>query len=200
MIAQVRGLVIQKEPGAVIVEAGGIGYQLFISLTTFYQLPDLKETVTLHTHTHVREDLLQLFGFSTLLEKELFQILIGVSGIGPRLALNILSGITPEELLHSLDRRDMNRLICVPGIGRKIAERMLVDLQEKARKIESRWSLAYQEKPPLEGVAEDVVSALLNLGYKRGQAERAVEDVLLQNPDLSLEKALKASLKILATL
>ncbi len=200
MIAQIRGLIIQKEPGAVIVEAGGIGYQLFISLTTFYQLPELKETVTLHTHTHVREDLFQLFGFSTLLEKELFQILIGVSGIGPKLALNILSGITPEELLHSLDRRDMNRLVCVPGIGRKIAERMLVDLQEKARKIESRWSLAHPEKPPVEGVAEDIISALLNLGYKRGQAEKAVKDVLRQNPDLSLEKALKASLKILATL
>jgi len=200
MIAQIRGHLIQKDPGSVIVEAGGIGYQLFVSLTTFYGLPDLNQAVTLHTHTHVREDLLQLFGFSTLLEKELFQILIGVSGIGPRLALNILSGISPEDLLHSLDRRDMDRLLCVPGIGRKIAERMFIDLQEKARKIGSRWSLPSPEKPSLEGVAEDVISALLNLGYKRSQAEKAVESVLQQNPHLPLEKALKASLKILATL
>ena len=200
MIAQIRGLIIQKEPGSVIVEAGGIGYQLYVSLTTFYGLPDSNQAVTLHTHTHVREDLLQLFGFSTLLEKELFQILIGVSGIGPRLALNILSGISPEELLHSLDRRDIDRLLSVPGIGRKIAERMFIDLQEKARKIESRWSLHTPEKPSLEGVAEDVISALLNLGYKRSQAEKAVERVFQQNPQLSLEKSLKASLKILATL
>ena len=200
MIAQIRGLLIQKDPGSVIVEAGGIGYRLFVSLTTFYELPDLKQTVTLHTHTHVREDLLHLFGFSTLLEKELFQILIGVSGIGPKLALNILSGISPQELLHSLERRDTDRLVSVPGIGRKIAERMLVDLQEKARKIGTRWALPPQEKPPLEGVAEDVISALLNLGYKKGQAEKAVEIVFRQNPDLNLEKALKAGLKILATI
>ncbi len=200
MIAQIRGLLVQKDPGSVIVEAGGIGYQLFVSLTTFYELPDVRQTVILHTHTHVREDLLQLFGFSTLLEKDLFQILIGVSGIGPKLAMNILSGITPRELLHSLDRRDVDRLLSVPGIGRKTAERMLLDLQEKARKIGSRWALPPQEKPTLEGVAEDVLSALLNLGYKRSQAEKAVESVFQQNPDLSLEKALKASLKILATI
>ena len=200
MIAQIRGVLIHKDPGSVIVDAGGIGYQLFVSLTTFYELPDVRQTVILHTHTHVREDLLQLFGFSTLLEKDLFQILIGVSGIGPKLAMNILSGISPQELLRSLDRRDVDRLLSVPGIGRKMAERMLLDLQEKARKIGSRWALPPQEKPILEGVAEDVLSALVNLGYKRGQAEKTVESVFQQNPDLNLEKALKASLKILATI
>ncbi len=138
MIAQIRGRLIHKEPGSVVVEANGLGYRVFVSLTTFYELPDLEQAVTLHTYTHVREDALQLFGFSTPLEKEMFQILIGVTGIGPKLALNILSGITPEELLHSLDQRDMNRLQSVPGIGRKMAERMVVDLQEKARKIGSR--------------------------------------------------------------
>ena len=128
------------------------------------------------------------------------ELLIGVSGIGPKLAMNILSGISPQELLRSLDRRDVDRLLSVPGIGRKMAERMLLDLQEKARKLGSRWALPPQEKAILEGVAEDVLSALLNLGYKRGQAEKAVESVFQQNPDLSLEKALKASLKILATI
>ena len=200
MIAQVRGRLIQKGPGSVVVEANGLGYQVFVSLTTFYELPELEQSVVLHTHTHVREDALQLFGFSTPLEKELFQILIGVTGIGPKLALNILSGIRPEELLQSLDHRDMNRLQAVPGIGRKMAERMVVDLQEKARKMESRWALPPQEKPLLEGVAEDVISALLNLGYKKVQAEKAVEIVFRQDPDLNLEKALKAGLKILATI
>jgi holliday junction DNA helicase RuvA len=198
MIARIRGLLVQKDPGTIIVEAGGIGYQVFVSLTTFYDLPDVQQNVTLQTYTHVREDLLQLFGFSTPLEKELFQILIEVSGIGPKLARNILSGISPQELLQSLEGRDGDRLTAIPGIGRKIAERMVVDLQEKARKIQSRWALAPQEKAAPQGVAEDVVSALLNLGYKKGQAEKAAERVLRENPGYPLEEALKESLKILA--
>jgi len=200
MIAQIRGRLIHKEPGSVVVEANGLGYRIFVSLTTFYGLPDLDLAVTLHTHTHVREDALQLFGFSTPLEKEMFQILIGVTGIGPKLALNILSGITPGELLQSLDQRDMTRLQSVPGIGRKMAERMVVDLQEKARKIGTRIALKPAGPRPTDGLAEDVISALLNLGYKKAQAEKAVEIVFRQAPDFTLEKALKESLKILASL
>lgn len=200
MIARIRGALVQKEPGSLIVEAGGIGYEVFVSLTTFYDLPDVQQNVTLQTYTHVREDLLQLFGFSTSLEKELFQILIGVSGIGPKLALNILSGISPPELLRSLESRDGDRLTFIPGIGRKIAERMVVDLQEKARKIQSRWALPPQERPVSQGTAEDVISALLNLGYKRAQAEKAAERVLRHNPACPLEEALKESLKILAAI
>ena len=199
MIAQVRGRLIHKEPGSVVVEANGLGYRVFVSLTTFYELPELEQAVILHTHTHVREDALQLFGFSTPLEREMFQVLIGVTGIGPKLALNILSGITPEELLLSLDRRDMNRLQAVPGIGRKTAERMVLDLEEKARKIAARAALAPSQPRPTGGLTEDVVSALLNLGYKKAQAEKAVERILRQDPDLTLEKALKETLKILAS-
>ncbi len=198
MIARIRGLLVQKDPGTVIVETGGIGYQVFVSLTTFYDLPEVQHSVSLETYTHVREDLLQLFGFSTPLEKELFQILIEVSGIGPKLALNILSGISPQDLLHSLEGRDGNRLTAIPGIGRKIAERMVVDLQEKARKIQFRWALPPPEKAPAQGIAEDVVSALVNLGYKKGQAEKAADRVLRENPGYALEEALKESLKILA--
>ena len=117
MIAQIRGHLVQKSPGSIIVEANGIGYQLFVSLTTFYDLPEFQQNVVLHTYTHVREDLLQLYGFSTPLEKELFQILIGVSGIGPKLAINILSGISPSELVQSLSSRDMARLLSIPGVG-----------------------------------------------------------------------------------
>jgi len=200
MIAQIRGRLIHKEPGSVVVEANGLGYRIFVSLTTFYELPAPDLAVTLHTHTHVREDALQLFGFSTPLEKEMFQILIGVTGIGPKLALNILSGITPGELLQSLDQRDMTRLQSVPGIGRKMAERMVVDLQEKARKIGTRIAVKPAGPRPTDGLAEDVISALLNLGYKKAQAEKAVEIVFRQAPDFTLEKALKESLKILASL
>jgi len=199
MIALIRGHLIQKNPGYVLVETNGIGYQLFVSLTTFYDLPGSEQNVVLHTHTHVREDLLQLYGFSTLLEKELFQILIGVSGIGPKLALNILSGITPPELVHSLGSGDMDRLLSIPGVGRKTAERMILDLKEKAQKIQSREAFPRMDRRPPDEMAEDVVSALVNLGYKKGQAEKAVESILRQTPDITLERALKASLTVLST-
>jgi len=199
MIALIRGHLIQKNPGYVLVETNGIGYQLFVSLTTFYDLPESEQDVVLHAHTHVREDLLQLYGFSTLLEKELFQILIGVSGIGPKLALNILSGITPPELVHSLGSGDMARLISIPGVGRKTAERMILDLREKAQKIQTREAFPGTDRRPPDKMAEDVVSALVNLGYKKGQAEKAVESILRQTPEITLEKALKASLRVLCT-
>lgn len=199
MIAQIRGHLIQKSPGSIIVEANGIGYQLFVSLSTFYDLPEFQQNVMLHTYTHVREDLLQLYGFSTPLEKELFQILIGVSGIGPKLAINILSGISPSELVRSLGSGDMARLVSIPGVGRKTAERMVLDLQEKAQKIQSRGVYPQTVRPSADGMAEDVVSALVNLGYKRNQAEKAVESVLQQAPEITLEKALKESLRVLST-
>ena len=198
MIAQIWGHLIQKNPGSIIVKTNGIGYHLLVSLTTFYELPECEQPVALHTHTHVREDLLQLYGFSTVLEKELFQILIGVSGIGPKLALNILSGISPQDLVRSLSAGDVERLLSVPGIGRKTAERMLLDLQEKARKIQLEGAFPKTERRAGDALAEDVVSALVNLGYKKSQAERAVESVLAQNPETTLEKALKASLQALA--
>jgi Holliday junction DNA helicase RuvA len=199
MIAQIRGHLIQKELGWVILEANGIGYQIAISLHTFYELPDVGQPACLFTHTHVREDLLQLYGFSSALEKELFQILIGVSGIGPKLALVILSGVSPEELLNSLHARDTNRLLSIPGIGRKMAERMVLDLQEKAQKIASRRSIPLQEGFRAGMMAEDVVSALINLGYKRSQAEKAVENVIRELSELTLENVLKASLRVLSS-
>jgi Holliday junction DNA helicase RuvA len=199
MIAQIRGQLIQKSPGSIIVEANGIGYQLFVSLTTFYDLPEFQQNVVLHTYTHVREDLLQLYGFSTPLEKELFQILIGVSGIGPKLAINILSGISPAELVHSLGSRDMARLLSIPGVGRKTAERLLLDLQEKVIMIQSRSGSPRPETHFAVGMAEDIISALVNLGYKKSQAEKVVESILQQTPEITLEKALKESLRVLST-
>lgn len=198
MIAQIRGHLIHKSPGAIIVETNGIGYQLFVSLSTFCDLPETQQNVVLHTHTHVREDLLQLYGFSTPLEKELFQLLIGVSGIGPKLAINILSGISPPELVRSLSAGDMARLVSIPGVGRKTAERMLLDLQEKAQKVQARGALPRVDLRPADGITEDVVSALVNLGYKKNQAEKAVESVLRQAPEITLEKALRESLKVLS--
>ncbi len=198
MIAQIRGHLIQKQPGWVVLEANGIGYQILVSLHTFYELPEVGQPTCLLTHTHVREDLLQLYGFSSSLEKELFQILIGVSGIGPKLALGVLSRISPQELLSSLHARDLNRLLSIPGIGRKMAERMVLDLQEKAQRIGIRQSISMQERRPVDVMTEDVVSALINLGYKKSQAEKAVENVIRELSEPTLENVLKASLRVLA--
>jgi len=198
MIAQIRGQLVEKRPGVVIVETQGIGYQVFVSLSTFYDLPEATQGVRLHTHTHVREDLLQLFGFSTLLEKEIFQILIGVSGIGPKLALNILSGIAPAELIASLQSEDVARLTQIPGVGRKTAERLVFDLKEKIGKIAVRGETPKEEKGEKGQLVDDVVSALVNLGYRKNQAESVVEQVWRQRPDASLEEILKESLRALA--
>ena len=198
MIAQIRGQLVEKRPGMVIVETQGIGYQVFVSLSTFYDLPEATQGVRLHTYTHVREDLLQLFGFSTFLEKEIFQILIGVSGIGPKLALNILSGIAPAELIASLQSEDVARLTQIPGVGRKTAERLVFDLKEKIGKIAVRGETPKEEKRKKDQVVDDVVSALVNLGYRKNQAESVVEQVWRQRPDASLEEVLKESLRALA--
>ncbi|MBP1712441.1 MAG: ruvA [Deltaproteobacteria bacterium] len=199
MIAQIRGQLIEKRPGVVIVETQGIGYQVFVSLSTFYDLPEASQGVRLHTYTHVREDLLQLFGFSTFLEKEIFQILIGVSGIGPKLALNILSGIAPTELVASLQAEDVMRLMAIPGVGRKTAERLVFDLKEKIGKIAVRGETPKEDKKKKDQLVDDVVSALVNLGYRKNQAESMVEQVWRQRPGASLEEILKESLRALGT-
>jgi Holliday junction DNA helicase RuvA len=198
MIAQIRGQLIQKNPGGVIVEANGVGFQVHVSLTTFYDLPDVEQPVRVYTYTHVREDVLQLYGFSTPLEKEIFQILISVSGIGPKLALNILSGIAAPLLIKSIASGDLNRLLSIPGVGRKTGERMILDLRDKAQKLESRVSIPPKTPLPADEVSEDVVSALVNLGYKRSQAETAVGNIFQQRPGITLEEALKESLKTLS--
>jgi Holliday junction DNA helicase RuvA len=198
MIAHLRGQLIRKSPGLVILDVHGVGYQIFISLSTFYNLPEPEQTVSLHTYTHVREDLLQLYGFFTILEKELFKMLISVSGIGPKLGLNILSGTSPQELVRALDAGDVARLVSIPGVGRKTAERMLLDLREKTKRLEERFSFLKTEIPLARGVLDDVVSALVNLGYKKGQAETTVECLLKNAPEITLEQALKESLKILS--
>lgn len=198
MIAQIRGELIEKRPGSVIVETQGIGYQVFVSLSTFYDLPETSQGVRLYTYTHVREDLLQLFGFSTFREKEIFQTLLGVSGIGPKLALNILSGIAPAELVASLQAEDVARLTAIPGVGRKTAERLVFDLKEKIGKIAASGEAPKEKKGGKDRLAEDVISALVNLGYRKNQAEAVVERIWRLRPEASLEEILRESLRTLA--
>lgn len=170
MIAHIRGRLIARRPNQAVVEAGGVGYDLTISVPTFSGLPPTGSEVALHVHTHVREDAIALFGFLRLEEKQLFEKLIGVSGIGPKLAITVLSGMAAEGLVAAIRGNDLGQLTRVPGIGRKTAERMVLELRDKLEGFGAAPARAAAASP----VEEDVLSALLNLGYARPQAERAV--------------------------
>jgi holliday junction DNA helicase RuvA len=196
VIAQISGTLAQKIPGEIIIDVGGVGYQILIPLSVFYQLPDIGASVSMQIHTHVREDALQLFGFNDLAEKQVFLMLISVSGIGPKLAVNILSGIPAEELARALKEGDQVRLLAIPGVGRKLAERMIVELRDKFAALSPAG--AETAKPVIGSqVMQDAVSALVNLGYKRPEAEKTVREVL-KNGDRSLENVLKDTLRRLS--
>lgn len=199
MIARLSGKLIHKSPEYSIIDVGGVGYQVYTPFSTFYELPEIDIQVTLHTYTNVREDALQLFGFLSTDEKEIFQILISVSGIGPKLAVNILSGITPEELKSAISNGNLARLTAIPGIGKKTAERMVLELKDKVLKLHKAEAAA-PSKPLIstDELLEDAVSALVNLGYKRPQAEAALDKVKKEKPDMDIEGLIKGALKILA--
>src|SRR5215831_16777663 len=170
MIAHLRGKLISKHPNQAIVEAGGVGYDVAITVPTFSDLPAVGSEVALHIHTHVREDAIALFGFLRSDEKQLFEKLITVSGIGPKLAITILSGMATAEMVGAIRANDHARLTRIPGIGKKTAERMCVELRDKLEGFG-----AAQAGAPVSPVEEDVISALTNLGYQRAAAEKAVE-------------------------
>ena len=198
MIAYLTGRLLNRSTKSVIIDAGGIGYEVFVPLSTFYGLPNEEEKVSLHIHTHVREDAIQLYGFKTRLEKDLFLMLISVSGIGPKLGLNILSGIGPEELLDAISRGDAMRLQSIPGIGRKTAERITLELRERAART-------CVEQPPLESrqnietenalMMDDALSALVNLGYPPKAAKQAVDRAKETVKETSLEAWIKEALR-----
>jgi Holliday junction DNA helicase RuvA len=170
MIAHVRGKLVAKHPNQAIVETGGVGYDVNISIPTFSELPGLGSEVTLHIHTHVREDVLALYGFLRSEEKQLFEKLITVSGIGPKLAITILSGMVVDEMVRAIRGNDVARLTHIPGIGKKTAERMVLELRDKVA-IEAGEVVPV---PTLSAIEEDVLSALVNLGYQRAAVERAM--------------------------
>jgi Holliday junction DNA helicase RuvA len=172
MIAHLRGRLIIKHPNQAIVEAGGVGYDVTISVPTFSELPSLGSEVALHIHTHVREDALALYGFARVEEKQLFEKLITVSGIGPKLAMTILSGMAPADMVGAIRSNDFARLTKIPGVGRKTAERMCVELRDKLDAFGAPQPVAAHS-----AVEEDVISALANLGFQRALAEKAVERI-----------------------
>jgi Holliday junction DNA helicase RuvA len=202
LIAHITGKLIQKQPNSVIVDVGGVGYELTVPLSTFYTLGNPGAEVSLRAYTYVREDALQLFGFRTELEKRLFLLLISVSGIGPKLAVTALSGMSAEELIHAIRTENLAKLVGVPGVGKKTAERILVELKDKAAALSSPEMEEQLRAGAALGVGdamrEDLISALINLGYQKAAAEKAVAAVLKENPDASFEAALKTSLRKMA--
>ncbi len=199
MIAQLTGMLIHKSPEYLVVDVHGVGYQVFVPFSSFYRLPDIKETVTLEIHTYVRENILQLYGFLSYDEKSLFLLFLGVSGIGPKLALNILAGLEPSELIAALQAGEVTRLVRIPGVGPKTAGRLILELKEKLLPFTKNLSVTTGQ--PADTVREDALSALVNLGYSPVEAkrvvDRAVEAVNGEKLPLSVEVLIKISLRLL---
>lgn len=205
MIAHLSGTLLFKQATSVIVDVGGVGYEVTIPLSTFYDLEDAGSNVNLRIYTHVREDTLQLFGFKTLRERELFLKIISVSGIGPKLGITLLSGMSADELVASIRNNNLARLTLIPGIGRKTAERLVVELREKVAELSSAQleeEFATREATRTEAtedtVRADALSALLNLGYQRSSAEKAIDGALLEGGDITVESVLRRGLRKLA--
>jgi Holliday junction DNA helicase RuvA len=195
MIAYLRGTILDKQPNLIIVDVQGVGYEVHVPLSTYYDVGDIGADVALRIHTHVREDSLHLYGFLTPLEQQLFERLIGISGIGPKLAVAVLSGIEPGELVGAVQRHDVARLTGIPGIGRKTAERIVLELKDRLARLSLPDVDHVAAVPAGDRVRGDVLSALQNLGYHRPLAEKAVDSTLPSTGTLSFEQALKAALR-----
>jgi holliday junction DNA helicase RuvA len=202
VIAHLTGTLLLKQPNAVVIDVGGVGYEVTIPVSSFYDLGEVGDPVSLRIYTYVREDTLQLFGFRTGREKELFLRLMTVSGIGPKLAITLLSGMSVDELIPAIRSNDLGRLTSIPGVGRKTAERIVVELRDRMAALSSPEAEAqFQAMPVIAGLAsirDDTVAALLTLGYQKAQAEKVVGRVLEQEKDHSIEHILRQSLKQLS--
>src|SRR5215469_13557056 len=197
MIGQLRGRLADKRPNQVLVDVAGVGYLIAVPLSTYAALGELHAEVTLLIHTHVREDALALYGFLSAREKYLFELLLGASGVGPSLALKILSGMSVEELVPAIRNSDLARLTKIPGVGRKTAERMVVELKDKLEAVTVEVERPAASTPA--GIEADVASALVNLGYDQRAAEAAVTEAKREAGAGNFEKLLRAALQILST-
>ena len=198
MIAHLRGRILEKHPNRIIVDVNGVGYDVAVPLSTFYGLGEPGHDVMLRVHTHVREDALALYGFATTLEQDLFERMIAVSGIGPKLALAVLSGIEPQELIRAIERGDVARLTSIPGVGKKTSERIVLELKDRLPRAQSAAMTADRGEPSAPPLRDDLLSALVNLGYHRPLAEKAVAAALKTVPDGGFERTLKQALRELA--
>jgi len=206
MIAHLSGTLLSKEPNSVILDVGGVGYEVIIPISTFYDLEEPGSNVKLRIYTHVREEALQLYGFKTLRERELFMRLISVSGIGPKLGITLLSGMSADEMIASIRTNNLTRLVAIPGVGKKTAERMVVELRDKIAPLSSVTleqeygvdGTESAETGSLDSMQNDVLSALLNLGYQKSVAERVIASAVKDGGELSVELILRRSLRLLS--
>jgi Holliday junction DNA helicase RuvA len=201
VIAHLRGSILEKHPNRIVVEVNGVGYDVFVPLSTFYGLGDPGAAIALRIHTHVREDAFLLYGFATSLEQMLFERLIGVSGIGPKVALAVLSGIEPQEFIRAIERGDLARLTAIPGVGKKTAERIVLELKDRLPRAPAAAAAEGVAAPAPNSMRDDVVSALVNLGYHRPLAEKAAEaatKTIGPASDASFERMLKQALREVA--
>ena len=195
MIARLTGTVLEKHPNRIVVDVAGVGYDVLVPLSTFYGLGELGAAVSLRVHTHVREDVIALYGFATALEQELFERLISISGIGPKLALAVLSGIDPGELVRAIRSQDVARLTRIPGVGKKTAERIGLELKDRMPQAAASGPGQTEGAAPGDDLRADVLSALLNLGYNRQVAEKAIDAALKKSPGAIFEEALRDILR-----
>ncbi|HLL77313.1 MAG TPA: Holliday junction branch migration protein RuvA [Pyrinomonadaceae bacterium] len=205
MIANLSGKLIDRHATSVVLDVGGVGYEVTIPVTTFYDLEETGQTVSLRIYTHVREDTLQLFGFKTLRERELFQMLISVSGVGPKSAVAMLSGMSADEIITAIRTNNLARLTSIPGVGKKTAERLVLDLRDKmaalsSPALEEQFAAASEAGAVAseDSLREDALSALNNLGYQRAAAEKAITHAMQEGGDLSVELILRRSLRTLS--
>lgn len=201
MIAFLSGKLREKHANTVIVDVGGVGYEVTIPLSTFYELGEPGTDVELRIHTHVREDAIQLFGFKTARERDLYLKLISVQGIGAKSGVTMLSGMSADEIVAAIRSNDLGRLTAIPGVGRKTAERLVIELRDKVGELAAASgaaaAISADELPP-DAVFEDALSALVNLGYQKAAAERALKKVVQDGTEVSVQKLLRRSLQVLA--
>jgi Holliday junction DNA helicase RuvA len=203
MIAYLSGKLLEKQATSVIVEVGGVGYEVTIPLSTFYELGDIGDEVSLRIYTHVREDALQLFGFKTERERQLYLKLISVQGIGAKSGISMLSGMSADEIIVAIRTDNLARLTSIPGVGKKTAERLVVELRDKLNDISSgavseSLAAAGQQQMPADAVYDDALSALLNLGYQKNAAEKTLKQAVQEGTEMSVQKLLRRSLQLLA--
>lgn len=199
MIANLRGLLIEKNPAYVIIEAGGVGYEVWIPLSTFYQIGEIGTEVSLRIYTSVREDAIQLFGFSSARERDLYVKLISVQGIGVKSAISMLSGMNADEIIAALRNNDLAKLTAIAGVGRKTAERLVIELRDKVADFGPPETAGDGSSPAAsERIYDDALSALLNLGYQKSAAEKALRAANDEVSEPSVQRLLRAALKNLA--
>ena len=199
MIAHLTGKLTHKSPDHIVVDVNGVGYQVFVPLSTFYALPDVGREVSLNIHTHLREAALKLFGFYTEEELKIFDQLITINKVGPKLAVTILSGMPPADLLSAINSSDVGKLNTIPGIGRKMAERLTLEMRDKLADISREFAAKTEDSAPRNGLFDDALSALVNLGYKKNEVEKTLKSVYSQGKqEVSLENLIKKSLNLLS--